>query len=570
MEEIADIRSQLVVLCMNVQSIKSLSIEGMIDWSVPNDPGPTALFLPQAPEALDEMDMRLRPLLDNTPLTKELIPTGAEKNLAKKTSIRFKNGMTLWVLGSHPRNLQRRSLRRVFIDEAWQWEKGRIGHAIKRTTAFKYLAKVVVASQGSDEDHDFNELWQTTDMGELAFLCPKCKFQQTFDLTQLKFDPTKDEFGIYDYVKITKGVQLECVSCKHRMEDTDEMRARLTDTDIDAEFVPSNPNAPSSRKGFRVNALATMSWGELIEEWLRAKVISYRGDFVPLREFHMQRLASFFTDAVERDFTINLEGAGYTTDEDPDEWEDWDEAAISMTGGLIKVAPGPASKRGKTFVRLRLLTVDVQRDHFWYVIRSYEPDGRSRLLRAGKLFSWNEIASLREQFDILNNFVFIDSGDRPFAEVYPFSAKHDYTCLRGDQKLIFQHAKKHKNEAPIQRFYGEVRWVDVPGGDGLNARVHHFSALNCRDMLQSFMKMPERWQLPDDLAKHCTDYADQINSQARVKNKNGRDIWKTINTKAGEHLADCEVMQVVGGLMLKIHGAEVPDIDGAPSVDDAP
>ena len=75
MEEIENVRSPLVVLRLCVQSCKSLGIElSIAAWTV-RDPAPTQLVLPQAAEASDEMQMRLRPLLEAIPPVAELIPT---------------------------------------------------------------------------------------------------------------------------------------------------------------------------------------------------------------------------------------------------------------------------------------------------------------------------------------------------------------------------------------------------------------------------------------------------------------------------------------------------------------
>lgn len=562
MEALEDVRCPLVVLCLAVQTCKSLSLELQIAaWTV-RDPGPTMLVLPQAAEAADEMTMRLRPLLEAIPPVAQLIPTGADKDLAKKTSILFRNGQSLWVLGSHPRNLQRRSLRRVLIDEAWQFDPGRIGEAIARTTAFGYLGKVVLASQGSDPDHDFARYWDSTDQRDWTFACPECGFRQPYQWDQIKFESVKDDRGDYDFDAIAETVGLECVSCHHVFDDTDETRRDLNRT---GEFVAMNPSAPSGKVGFHLNALATMSWAALVEEYLTAKVASWRGDFGPLQQFHMKRLAGFFGEAADEDFQIEIEGSGYQTN-DLAEWQDdpdeWDEGAISMIGGSLRIVRGPASTRGQAFQRLRFFTVDVQRDHFWGVIRSYTPDGRSRLIWAGKILSWEEIEHLGRKFEIHRNLTFIDCGDQPFADVYPNAARFGFTCLRGDKRLTFGHREGRKKGALVQRYYSPVRWVTLGDGTSKKIRVHHFSALNCRDVLARLMKMPDRWQLPDNLAKLCPEYEEQLSSQRRVKNRNGNWIWKTVG-KRGEHLADCETMQIVAGLMVKILGAEVAveDVD---------
>ena len=568
MEAIDDPRKSFVCLCMSVQSCKSLALElSILAWTV-RDPGPTMLLLPQGPEAADQMTMRLRPLMDHTPPVKELIPTGKDRDLATKTRILFNNSQSLWVLGSHPRNLQRRSLRRIMIDEAWQWEPGRIAEAMARTTAFGYLGKVVLASQGSESEHEFATYWEGTNRQEWTWRCKSCGQRQPWSWNSVKFETIRDDDGNYNFPAISETVHMICRHCEERYDDCDEVRR---DLNAEGKFVVQNPAAPESRVGFHLNAISTMSWATLVYEYLTAKKISWAGDFGPLKLFHMKRLASFFTEATDDDFAIDMGGSGYKASE-IEEWQDdpeqWEEGALAMMGGRLKAKPGPASSLQGGFVRLRFLCVDVQRDHFFAICRSFTADGRSRLLFAGKLISWEEIMALQKRFEVIPALVFVDCGDTPYSEegIYTWCSRMGWVGLRGDRRLTFGHKNPKLRGGQIQRYYSPKRMVAVAGkGAKKQVRVHHFSALNCRDILQRLMGMPDRWELPDDLAQMCPEYEAQLSSQRRVKMKNGNWTWKTINQRVGEHLADCEVMACVAGLMCKVLGAEeveLPDDAG--------
>ena len=556
LEAICGPDKSLVILAMAVQTCKSLAIEASIAWRAALDPGPTMLLLPQAPEASDQMTMRLRPLLDNTPPVKELIPTGKDRDLATKTKILFNNGMSFWCLGSHPRNLQRRSIRTLYADELWQWDEGRIAEAMARTTAFGYLGKVVLASQGSESDHDFAKLWETTDKEEWSWTCPHCDHLQPFLWGSIKFEPVKNDAGDYDYPAISETVYMICRSCEERFENTDETRR---DLNASARFVVQNPNASQRKAGFHLNAISSMDWATLVEEYLTAKRASWNGDIGPLKLFHMKRLASFFTEESGDDFSLSVGGAGYLAKE----WEDWRddreqwrEGVVGMLGGRIKVKPGPMEEAGGRFRRLTMLSVDIQRDHMWHVCRTIQADGASRLLSAGKLFSWEEIHLKAEEFGVVSGFVFVDCGDTPYAEsgVYAWANRFGWTCLRGDKRKQFPH-KNPQGRGMIHRYYSKDSAPRI-GNQKAKFRMHHFSALHCRDILQRLMQDPERWQLPDDLVEMCPEYEAQLSSQRRIKNNAGNWVWKTVNRQAGEHLADCEVQIIVGGLMCKIYGAE--------------
>ena len=51
-------------------------------------------------------------------------------------------------------------------------------------------------------------------------------------------------------------------------------------------------------------------------------------------------------------------------------------------------------------VNLRFLTVDVQKDHFYTVVRSWNECGASRLIACQKVFSWDALKQIQEEFHV--------------------------------------------------------------------------------------------------------------------------------------------------------------------------
>jgi hypothetical protein len=85
--------------------------------------------------------------------------------------------------------------------------------------------------------------------------------------------------------------------------------------------------------------------------------------------------------------------------------------------------------------------------------------------------------------------------------------------------------------------------------------VFHWSNLAIKDILAKLMKIPDKWQTPDDIDALSKDYRQQMDSERRTK-KNGKPLWLQIG-KRPNHLWDCEAMQVAVGVMTKVIGAEV-------------
>ena len=121
-----------------------------------------------------------------------------------------------------------------------------------------------------------------------------------------------------------------------------------------------------------------MSWGQLAELYLRAKVAARKGDYTQLQQFYQKRLALPWNEFHE-DFHIETIPGDYLMGE---YWEN--EGNI---GG----------------VPLRFLSVDVQRECFYAVVRAWGLDGSSRLMHCEKLHSWDDISTLAERFGVQRN-----------------------------------------------------------------------------------------------------------------------------------------------------------------------
>ena len=113
-------------------------------------------------------------------------------------------------------------------------------------------------------------------MREWEFKCPKCGKYQPYKWSNIEWDRNyRDGGGRMDFAKVRSSVRLVCEFCKHEIADSDANRKLLNSS---AKFVPQNPNAPTTKAGFHWNSLASMSWGELAEMYLRAKESCRRGD----------------------------------------------------------------------------------------------------------------------------------------------------------------------------------------------------------------------------------------------------------------------------------------------------
>lgn len=531
MEAMSDPDIRLVSIVAPVQSSKTIGAELCLCYIIANSPGPCLWLSQTDADAKDQAEARLHKLFSECDAVKKLFP--ADRHKKKTQTVFFSNGMTLWVLGAHAKsNLQSRSIRWLIGDETWQWPNGHMQQAEARVTAFGWLGKCIFLSQGGMENDDTHRKFETTDMREWEFKCPKCGKYQPYKWSNIEWDKNyRDGEGRMDFAKVRSSVRLVCEFCKHEIADSDANRKLLNSSE---KFVPQNPNAPATKAGFHWNSLASMSWGELAEMYLRAKESCRRGDMEDLKNFYQKRLALPWGD-LEEDFTLDISPSGYRIGDD---WES--EGAVGAKGAVL-----PPPHENKNRVRLRFLTVDVQMDHFYAVVRSWACDASSRLVYCAKLQTWEDVEILQNRFGVFPQLVFVDAGYSTF-EVYRNCAKHNWTALMGDGRRDFPH---RVNGKITQRFYSTARHPLV---SDRKCRMHYWSNLGIKDTLARLRsnQNPDEgstWEVPSDVQE---EYLKMLDSEQRVKKGNSWE-WRQIG-KRPNHYWDCEAMQVCAAYMMKL------------------
>lgn len=536
MEAIVYPKIRLVSIIAAVQSSKTTAPELTLCYIIANLPGP-CLWLDQTDEdAKDESESRIQKLFESCEPVKKLFPKN--KNKQRNTTVHFSNGMTLWLLGAYNKtNLQRRSIRWLFGDETWRWPVGHMAEAEARTTAFGWLGKCVFMSQGGEENDDTHRKFETTDMREWHYKCPKCGEFVAYAWENIEWDDEcKDENGEYDFSKINTNTALKCAKCGEYFEDSDRMRRILN---RDGKFIPLNPNASKENVGFHWNALASMSWGKLAELYLRAKIAARKGDSSLLQQFYQKRLALAWKEFAE-DYRLEIASSGYASG---DVWAD--EAGFNKKGQII----APPFGENERIAPLRIISVDVQMDCFYLVVRAWSIDGSSRLLWHERVLTWEDIEEIQRKFAILDNLVFVDAGYNSY-EVYKQCGKRHWIALMGDNRSNFHH--RLSDGKTVLRFYSPVKNVFI--SKQTKCRMHFWSNLNVKDTLARIRRNQNpsdgaTWEVPSDISE---DYLKQMESEHRIK-KGSHWIWEQIGNRPNHYL-DCEAMNCAGALMLKVIG----------------
>lgn len=528
----ADPEIRFVHIIAPIQSGKSLMAEMLSCYILARSPGPTLYLNDTDGNANDWMESRLRVLWENVPPVLSRLSRGEEK---KKSGTVQTQDMTFWCLGAfNEKNLQRRSIRWLVADETWLYPRGHLAEATARVTSFGWLGKRVFMSQGGYSGDETEENWITTDRREWCFNCPKCGHEQPFDFSQIRVpEAAKIYEGEYNYEIVRTKTEYECKGCYARFPDT---RAARDSFNATGHYVKTNEGAASHNVGFKWNALAARSWGTVAEMYIRARLAQEsNSDSSPMRIFRQKQLAEFWSDVPEA-FQSELSVGEYQMDEP---WEQ--ESLIDPTNRKLHM-----DKTKEGHPKCRFLTVDVQRNGFFCLTRMWSETEGSRLLNWKFATTWEEVALIAQNNNVLPALVYVDCGDQ-FDDVIRHCGIHKWTALRGDQKSEFPwRVLTNSGYRTVAKTYAPARLVNVGTGP---VRVHHFSNLALKDQLSRLRKSGKH-TVPANVGN---DYIEQMQSEVRVMTTAGKPEWRRIG-KRHNHLWDCEVMQLVAAAAFGLLG----------------
>lgn len=514
LEELDDERNRYVVIVASVQSGKTVAPELFLSYLIDKKPGPALWLNTTDAEAKDQSENRIGLLFDEIEPIKRL--SNSDKNKMRIATKTFSNGMTAWFLGQNNlRNLQRRSVKYVFGDETWQWGAGRVAEAEGRITAFQDGRAVFVSQAGTVGDQT-DGLWKSSDKREWTWSCPVCRNAWT------------PRLGDFDAEKET----MTCPFCKTEFDES--FRNKLVES---GSFIATGSRS-AKYSGFHWNCFSSMSWRDVGVLYRDAIAAAARADDTPMRAFTQKRLAEPWgtdTRPVGLLSSEKKKRVGYRLR------EPWNDEALIDCETFTIAAKGTLPE-GTPTRPLRLMTVDVQRDRFYWVVRSWSASGSSRLYDCGVARRFEEIHDLAEEFQVFPAFVGIDCGYTT-DEVFAFCARYDYTALRGDRKndWLFR-----DGETKTMRPYSPKDIIRV--GNGFCGR-HYFSTMRCKDILETLRHGSTElsWTYPDDVPQ---DYERMLYSEKKNETSG---IWEQIGSRPN-HFFDCESMNVALAVMLDLVG----------------
>lgn len=209
------------------------------------------------------------------------------------------------------------------------------------------------------------------------------------------------------------------------------------------------------------------------------------------------------------------------------------------------------------------LTVDVQKDRLYYVIRGWGYRWESWLIKAGEIFGetdqdhvWTDLAGILDADHGGRNIdlCLVDYGYRPGdKEARPTHAVADF-CRR----VGFHRARPIRGKAqmtkPIGTFQLDVNSAGkrkLYGVTGHELDTDHFKSW-VYGRINWPVDQAGGWHIPEDATD---DYCGQVVSETRMSLPSGRASWRR---HGPNHYLDCEMMQVAAATLMQVQNLQPP------------
>jgi phage terminase large subunit GpA-like protein len=602
MDACADRDIDEVTLIATPQIGKSELFRNVIGHAIAEDPRDTLIIFPDEEAVKKTLARKVYPLIRGESGLKRHL-TGRKRDekvesiILDRMTIQTGSAHSAQSLASDPYGL-------IFLDETGKYppqtggETDAIRLARHRGTTLGDRATLGITTTPTDEDELGWQAHEASGDRRLYYCpCPACDRRQTFDFHRLKWvKPAKVERVIRDAEAadewddiIEKLAALGVVVVEAQLEgDADEIIARLRMPDSDdqpgyAEWLEEKGTRRAWLEcegcGFRIfdhhrpKMLRAGEWlshtqtigpdGEVIGErpvarrrayriwslyspWVRmaqvaADWIRAQGNPTALMDFSNGRLAEPFKDQVSR-----VKPGVF-------------EAKRDAMRSHVRMGTAPPAGVVPAWAGIVVITADTQKDHFFTVARAWGRGRRSKLLRYGRVETFEDLTALLDawwplesDFDlsIQGTRLLIDSGGTRDASTDDGSRTDQvYRFAHGDPRIIPTKGTGRLESPPY-------RLSNIKRGAG-NLGLCLVNANHYKDVLSEVIKYgegdPGAFEVHEGID---ADYVRQMTAQHKVRGKSGmhkgRLVWVPVASGRPDHLWDCEVLQMVAADMLSV------------------
>jgi phage terminase large subunit GpA-like protein len=506
----SDPRVSDVTMCFGTQTAKSTILLIGMAWRMVNNPNPTLWVAPNENFVRSFSENRWQPMVDDCRKLAALKPEN--HNRYKTLEQQFRDCTVNFVGSNSPANLASRPIGLLIMDETDKFaepsskEAGAVALAENRTKSFTNALRVKTSTPTTRE----GEIWQAFLAGDQRYYyvpCPHCQHMQRLVWPRVKWaDDAKLEDGkTWNIERVKETAAYHCESCEQPINSGHKTKMLR-----EGEWRATNPNAPAGRRSYHLNSLyapwRSCNFGELAAQFITSKV-----GLLGLQDFINGALAEPWEEQMAED-----------------------ERPINFGEYRLRepLADG----------EVRMMGVDVQMDHYWFVCRAFAKDGSSRLVDEGRLQLWEDVEAKvaelgldtpRQVGPARAKLVAVDYGFRA-QEVYDRCMANRWIPCKGEERAHYpiKLGEEIRRAASIIRPFRKG-WIHMLWSSQLTQDI--------LEWLRSGQG-PE-WTVAGDVSD---SYKRQINAHKKVVKRNhltGRETayWTRIG-KRDDHLLDCESM----------------------------
>ncbi|MGB2010561.1 MAG: terminase gpA endonuclease subunit [Akkermansiaceae bacterium] len=538
-----------VGLIGSVQAVKTLTAQVFQLYGMHVSPANSAHYdLTQ--DALKELsDDKLVPLIENTDCVMRLIPNQAYRKTKMFTGTPY--GFLRLLSAGVLANRNSKTLERITADESWAYkdDEGWLEQIHDRQSSFPWQWQMFLPSSGQTAGTQLDSLWSKSTQRTWHVRCDCCGEEIPYiwklppvngkvppgGIRYAASEEVMSDEGMIDWVKLRESVYYQCQLCEGRMDWSPADQDRRNQA---GRYIRMNFDSDPDIEMFHYNALAHVPWPELVTKWKEATIARSRGDLSKLENFVRKQLAQAWNESEYMSDEIQESARGnYLLG---DKWN---------TGG-----DDP----------LLFLTCDVQKDHYYVVVRAWAiVNGvlQSRLIEREKVVSVGQIRDLADKHGLMQNGirgsrVFMD-GNYNTGQVQRIAAENGWMVFRGDKAQDFRH------KDGLRRIYSDMQYIDI--GEGTSSprsryvgqiRFSKHAALNRLSLIRSIRSTDDKpvWTYADNAG---AVYERQINAWHRISKTapDGKRYYDFVNRDSkDDHYGDCEQQQVVCAAMAGLVG----------------
>ena len=526
-----------MVYCWGAQTSKTMTLMVGTTWMMVNRSKPAIWIMPNKDLAQSFSTNRLQPFFDDCPPVAAVKPKGRDRHKWKKLEMNF-GSVVLNLLGSNsPANLASRPAGILVMDETDKFAEasGKEANAIElaelRTRTFA-CAKIAKTSTPSTMDGVIWQAFLAGDQRRYFIPCHNCGedvvlvldpdksvMPKTGKEAKLKWDPKAKTSKGWDLDAVEESAHFECPHCKKAI--LDQYKTAML---REGKWIPTNPKP---RRGVRSRHLPSF--------------------YAPWKATSFGALAREFLE--KKESVDGLKGYITGTLAEPDLMQ-WD-------GGMTRLEL--VIKDGKPLVEtVRIMTVDVQVDHFWVLIRDWVAGGHSRLMMWKRVELYDDVRNFQKSNNVKDDLCGMDSGHEG-PTVHRECARYGWFAMRGDDRKSWPMAnsKNEKVELPfVVRILDPLIGTHAQGTK--NIAELRFNPDSFKDILASLRdpgRAPIRWEITESYA--TDEYFRHLDGEVRTRVFNAKTgkvtyRWLPRSRHWPNHLLDTEVMQLVVAAKLNL------------------